>query len=94
MSDIIIKNPENLAIDPRMEYVIRCVKEVVTKRGDDPRSVTGFVRVKAFYGELSHSMSDATVLDWAESQFIFHDDEYIHGLQLYESGSHCHHGEY
>ena len=85
MSDIIIKNPENLAIDPRMEYVIRCVKEVVTKRGDDPRSVTGFVRGKAFYGELSHSMSDATVLDWADSQFIFHDDEYIHGLQLYDT---------
>ena len=85
MSDIIIKNPENLAIDPRMEYVIRCVKEVVTKRGDDPRSVTGFVRGKAFYGELSHAMSDATVLDWADSQFIFHDDEYIHGLQLYDT---------
>ena len=54
MSELIIKNPENVPIDPRIAYVLRCAKEVMKHYGSDPTNVTGIIRGKDFYGSLGY----------------------------------------
>jgi hypothetical protein len=53
MSDVAVKNPENLSINPYIEYVIRCAKEAMTSSGRNPEDVTGVLRGSFFYKHLA-----------------------------------------
>jgi hypothetical protein len=85
MSNLIIKNPENVPIDPRIAYVLRCAKEVMKHYGSDPTNVTGIIRGKDFYGSLGGEHAPDTQLSWADSTFVFPNSEHIHGIQLYST---------
>ena len=85
MSELIIKNPENVPIDPRLDYVLRCAKEVMKHYSSDPTNVTGIIRGKDFYGSLGAKHAPDTHLSWADSDFKFPNSEHIHGVQLYST---------
>lgn len=85
MSELIIKNPENLPIDPRLDYVLRCAKEVMKHYDSDPANVTGIICGKDFYGSLGAEHAPDTRLTWADSTFVFPNSEHIHGVQLYST---------
>ena len=86
MSDVIIKNPENLKVDSRIEYTLRCIKEALAKREHSVPSinVTGFLRGATFYNSLSRTGTKIR-LSWAADQFTFTDSKYMQGIQLYDS---------
>ena len=85
MSELIIKNPENVPIDPRLDYVLRCAKEIMKHYGSDPTNATGIIRGKDFYGSLGAKRAPDTHLSWADSEFVFPNSEHIHGVQLYST---------
>ena len=85
MSELIIKNPDNVPIDPRLDYVLRCAKEVIKHHSSDPTNVTGIIRGKDFYGSLGATHAPDTHLSWADSEFKFPNSEHIHGVQLYST---------
>ena len=82
--DITIENPENLNIDPRIEYAIKCVKEVVSRRGQpsSPINITGYIRGAEFYKQLA-PRKNKTVLLWADFRHEFDDNQFMQGIQLY-----------
>ena len=86
MSDVIIKNPENLKVDSRIEYTLRCIKEALAKREHSVPNlnVTGFLRGATFYNSLSRTGTKIR-LSWAADQFTFTDSKYMQGIQLYDS---------
>ena len=86
MSDVTLKNPENLKVDWRIEYTLRCIKEALAKREHSVPNlnVTGFLRGATFYNSLSRSKTKIT-LSWATDQFTFTDSKYMQGIQLYDS---------
>ena len=83
--NITIQNPENLSIDPRIEYVIKCVKEVVSRRsqGLPSSNITGYIRGPKFYGKLING-GDTTVLNWADFHHKFQNNQFMQGIQLYK----------
>ena len=86
MSDVTIKNPENLKMDSRIEYTLRCIKEALAKREHSVPNlnVTGFLRGATFYNSLSRTGTKIR-LSWAADQFTFTDSKYMQGIQLYDS---------
>ena len=87
MSDVAVKNPENLSINPYIEYVIRCAKEAMTSSGRNPEDVTGVLRGSFFYKHLAvdAARSPNTELLWGDHRSSFIDSEHIHGIQLYDT---------
>jgi hypothetical protein len=89
MSDITISNPENLSVDPRIRYVIRCAKQEMTASGRDPKDVTGILRGEHFYKhvatEVSIARSPDTHLLWGNHRSVFINSEHIYGIQLYDT---------
>ena len=86
MSDVTIKNPENLKVDSRIEYTLKCIKEALAKREHSAPNlnVTGFLRGATFYNSLSRTKTKIR-LNWAADQFTFTDSKYMQGIQLYDS---------
>tara|TARA_R110002020_G_scaffold221247_2_gene429264 strand:+ start:493 stop:1686 length:1194 start_codon:yes stop_codon:yes gene_type:complete len=84
-SNVIIENPENLSVDPRIEYTIKCVKEVVARRsqGSSFTNITGYIRGAKFYGQLINR-GNKTKLHWADFQHEFDDNQFMQGIQLYK----------
>ena len=76
MSDVTIKNPENLKVDSRIEYTLRCIKEALAKREHSVPNlnVTGFLRGATFYNSLSRTGTKIK-LSWAADQFTFTDSK-------------------
>ena len=81
-SGITIENPENLSINPHIEYVIKCVKEIIGNRFTSPVNITGYIRGAGFYKQLT-TRGNKTVLQWADFRHEFDDNQFMQGIQLY-----------